>query len=57
VWDWLFTARPPHGQFVLIEFKDGRQMGGAFAKGSVDVGHGRLHRRCLDDRWDLSPGV
>jgi len=34
-WDWLFTARPPQARFVLIEFKDGHQVGGAFAEGSM----------------------
>lgn len=34
-WDTFFLTQPPHGQFLVVHFKDGRRIGGVFADGSV----------------------
>jgi hypothetical protein len=35
IWDWVFTVKPPHGSFVVIEFEDGRRLAGVFGEDSI----------------------
>ena len=53
IWDWLFTARPPHGSFVVIEFNDGRRVAGAFAEGSIALTSPEPHGLFLVSEWQL----
>ncbi len=53
VWDWLFTTRPPHGSFVVVEFKDGRRVAGVFAEGSLALTSPEPHGLFLVSEWLL----
>jgi hypothetical protein len=53
IWDWVFTARPPHGSFVVIEFEDGRRVAGVFAEGSVAVTSPEPQGLFLVSEWEL----
>jgi Family of unknown function (DUF6338) len=63
IWDWLFTANPPHETFLVIEFDDGRKLAGVFAEGSVALtspepqGLFLVREWGLDERGDLSAPV
>jgi hypothetical protein len=53
-WDWLFANRPPNGEFVLVQFKDGSQVGGVFAEGSVSLTSPEPQGLFLVSEWQLT---
>ncbi len=54
VWDWLFTAQPPNGGFVIIQFNDGSQVGGVFAEHSVALTSPEPQGLFLESEWLLN---
>jgi hypothetical protein len=54
VWDWLFSKRPPYGRFIVIEFNDGRRVGGVYAQGSVAFTSPEEQGIYLCPEWELS---
>lgn len=54
MWDWLFTNRPPNERFVLIEFKDGSQVGGVSAAGSLALTSPEPRGLYLSEEWLLN---
>lgn len=53
MWDWLFTANPPHGRFLLIEYKNGRRIAGVFAEGSLALTSPESHGLFLVSEWQV----
>jgi uncharacterized protein DUF6338 len=51
IWDWLFTTGIPDGRFVLVEFKDGTQVGGVFAAGSMALTSPEPQGLYIADEW------
>jgi hypothetical protein len=35
IWDWLFVGNRPHDSFLVVTFRDGSRIAGAFAEGSI----------------------
>lgn len=52
-WDWLFTQQPPHEQFVVVEFKDGRRVAGVFADGAMAHTSPDKHGLFLRPEWQM----
>lgn len=53
IWDWLFTANPPYGRFLTIEFEDGTKKAGVFAEGSLALTSPEPHGSSLISEWEL----
>lgn len=53
IWDWIFTVRPPHGSFLVVEYKDGTRVAGAFAEGSLALTSPEPHGLFLVSEWQL----
>jgi hypothetical protein len=51
IWDWLFLEGIPDGQFVLVEFNDGRRVAGAFEAGSFALTSPEPHGIYLRTEW------
>lgn len=51
IWDWLFTARPPHRTFLVIEFNDGRRVASVFADGSLALTSPESQGIYLSSEW------
>ena len=54
VWDWVFSAKPPHGSFVVVEFLDGRRIAGVFAEGSLALTSPEPQGLFLVSEWELN---
>lgn len=53
-WDWLFTAdRVPESAFLLVGFKDGSRVAGAYAKRSLALTSPETHGIFLEREWML----
>lgn len=53
IWDWLFTVRPPHERFLVVTFKDGSRVAGAFAEHSMALTSPEPHGIFLTEEWLL----
>lgn len=56
VWDWLFGQYPPHGRFVVVQFRDGSWVGGAFAKNAMAVTSPEQQGIYLCPEWEVVDG-
>lgn len=54
LWDWLFVARPPLAQFILIEFRDGKRLGGVFGPNALALTSPERQGLFLDQEWVLT---
>jgi hypothetical protein len=52
-WDRLFAASPPDGSFVIVEFTDGKQVGGSFSIGSFAITSPEARGLFLAEEWAL----
>jgi hypothetical protein len=50
-WDWLFRDKPPNGKFVLLKFKDGSYIGGAYEENSGAATSPEPHGLILGVEW------
>ncbi len=53
IWDWFFTVRPPNERFLVITFRDGTRVAGAFAEGSLALTSPEPHGLFLSSEWLL----
>lgn len=54
IWDWLFIGdRLPKSGFVVLEFKDGARVAGAFAEKSMALTSPEPHGIFLEREWQL----
>jgi hypothetical protein len=53
IWDWVFTVKPPHGSFVVVEFEEGRRVAGVFAEGSMALTSPEPQGLFLVSEWEL----
>lgn len=53
IWDWVFTVKPPHGSFVVIEFEDGRRLAGVFGEDSIALTSPEPQGLFLVSEWEL----
>jgi hypothetical protein len=53
IWDWLLTTSPPNSSFLVLEFNDGRRVGGTFEKGSIAITSPDTHGLFLNVEWVL----
>ena len=53
IWDWFFVTQPPFGRFVLVTFKDGTQVAGVFAEGSLALTSPEQQGLYLVSEWQL----
>lgn len=54
IWDWLFIGdRVPKSGFVVLEFKDGARVAGAFAEKSMALTSPEPHGLFLEREWQL----
>jgi hypothetical protein len=52
-WDFVFTEQNPDGKFVIIEFGDGKRVGGVFADGSIALTSPERQGLFLSREWVL----
>jgi hypothetical protein len=56
IWDWLFVSdRLPTSGFLVVEFKDGARVAGAFAERSMALTSPEPHGLFLEREWQLDP--
>jgi hypothetical protein len=53
IWDWLFTANPPDGCFVVLEFTDGRRIAGTYSAGAYALTSPEPQGIFLPEEWAL----
>jgi hypothetical protein len=54
IWDWLFVSdRVPKSGFLVVEFKDGARVAGAFAERSMALTSPEPHGLFLEREWQL----
>jgi hypothetical protein len=53
IWDWFFTVRPPNERFLVITFRDGSRVAGAFAEESLALTSPEPHGLFLSSEWLL----
>lgn len=53
IWDWLFTANPPDGTFLVFEFSDGKRVAGTYSAGSIALTSPEPQGIFLSEEWIL----